>query len=115
MKYDLSKHSLIEDNGEHIATFNLCVPAGRAFQILDNLNDWKCIPDLESNIDVLDHEKRMLEEDLDQLNDKVTDLKTKISFQKNQLDEIYDVVDRDFEEYSKEEMVEIIKAICLRK
>lgn len=112
MKYDLNEHSLIEENGDPIASFNLCVPAGRAFKILDDLNNAKSCQDLERNLDVVSDDYKSLEKDNEGLEDKIIDLKTEVEALDDRLQGIITMLESEYEFKTMEEMAEEIINIC---
>ena len=112
MKYDLTKHALIEDNGDLIATFNPCIPAGRAFKILDDLNNVKNIVDLECDYDCLKKECDSFESDVEELRDKNFDLKKDVEGLDDRLQSIITMLENSSDDYSKEELIKEVIDIC---
>lgn len=114
MLYNSSLHSLTEDNGTIIALFDSSIRADRAFDLTDDINNARNCEDLEKNLDVVNKEFADLEKDNDNLHHELFDLKKKLEKANDCLDEIYDVVEKYFKDYSKEEMVGVIKVLCLK-
>lgn len=112
MKYDLTKHALMEDNGDLIATFNSCIPSGRAFKILDDLNNARTIVDLELDYDCLKKECDSFESDVEELRDKNFDLKKDIEALDDRLQSIITMLENSSEDYSKEELIKEVIDIC---
>lgn len=111
MKYDLTKHALMEDNGDLIATFNSCIPSGRAFKILDDLNNARTIVDLELDYDCLKKECDSFESDVEELRDKNFDLKKDVEALDDRLQDIIDILENQ-EFSSKEELIKEVIDIC---
>lgn len=112
MKYCLTKHALIEDNGDLIATFNSCIPAGQAFKILDDLNNARTIADLELDYDCLKKECDSFESDVEELRDKNFDLKKDVESLDDRLQSIITMLENSSEGYSKEELIKEVIDIC---
>lgn len=112
MKYDLTKHALMEDNGDLIATFNSCIPSGRAFKILDDLNNARTIVDLELDYDCLKKECDSFESDVEELRDKNFDLKKDVEALDDRLQSIITMLENSSDDYSKEELIKEVIDIC---
>jgi hypothetical protein len=72
MKYDLTKHSLIEDNGDLVATFSPDFPASKCFKMLDYLQEENDINDALREIE----ETRL---DLEEARNEIAELKRKLT------------------------------------
>lgn len=112
MKYDLTKHALIEDHGDLIASFNPCIPTGRAFKILDDLNNARTIVDLELDYNCLKKECDSFERDVEELRDKNFDLKKDVEALDDRLRGIITMLEESSDEYSKEELIKEVIDIC---
>lgn len=112
MKYCLTKHALIEDNGDLIATFNSCLSANRAFKILDDLNNAKSCQELEYNLEVINAEYKTLEKDNEDLDDKILDLKAEVEALDDRLQDIITMLEDSSDNYSKEELIKEVIDIC---
>ena len=112
MKYDLTKHALIEDNGDLVATFNSCLSADRAFKILDDLNNAKHCENLELDLDNANQEYKFLENNNDCLQEKIDDLKDNIEELDDRLQSIITMLEDSSDNYSKEELIKEVIDIC---
>ncbi len=112
MKYCLTKHALIEDNGDLIATFNSCLSADRAFKILDDLNNARTIVDLELDYDCLKKECDSFESDVEELRDKNFYLKKDVEALDDRLQGIITMLENSSNDYSKEELIKEVIDIC---
>ena len=115
MKYCLTKHAIIEDNGDLVATFNSCIPAGRAYKILDDLNNAKDVTDLEIELDGAKDDYEYLKKDEEILRNEKYDLEEKIEKLDNRLQSIITMLENDHGFNTMEEMAEEIIAICAEK
>ena len=112
MKYDLNTHSLIEDRGDLVATFNPCIPAGRAFKILDDLNNARTIVDLELDYDCLEKDYENLKREARNFEDEVDDLKEDKKKLDDRLQSIITMLEESSDDYSKEELIKAVIDIC---
>ncbi len=112
MKYCLTKHALIEDNGDLVATFNSCISAGQAFKILDDLNNARSCQELEYNLEVINAEYKTLEKDNEDLDDKILDLKAEVESLDDRLQGIITMLEDSSDDYSKEELIKEVIDIC---
>lgn len=96
MKYDLTKHALIEDNGDLIATLNSCISAGKAFEMIDyfNMGYKELLDDKEGDSDYLEGELKETEQKLEDVEDELDDEKNKVKKLNTDLDDIYRVDNR---------------------
>ena len=115
MKYCLTKHAIIEDNGDLVATFNSCIPSGQAYKLIDILNEAKSCESLEHNLDVVNKEYRSLERDIEDLEDEIDLLKANSNYFDNKLQCIITMLENDHGFKTMEEMAEEIIAICAKK
>lgn len=112
MKYDLTKHALIEDNGDLVATFNSCISAGRAFKILDDLSDAKIIKELDSELESLEKDYEDLKKETRNFEDEIDDLKEDKEKLDDRLQSIITMLEDSSDDYSKEELIKEVIDIC---
>ena len=112
MKYDLTKHALIEDNGDLIATFNSCISAGQAFKILDDLNNAKHCENLELQLDFSEESREELKKENEIAEKEIWDLEEKIEKLDDRLQSIITMLEDSSDDYSKEELIKEVIDIC---
>lgn len=112
MKYCLTKHALIEDNGDLVATLNPCISASQAYKFIDILNNAKTCETLEYNLDVITAEYKTLEKDNEDLDDKILDLKAEVESLDDRLQGIITMLEDSSDDYSKEELIKEVIDIC---
>lgn len=112
MLYDLSKHSLIEDNGNLVAVFSQKISANQAFKILDDINNAKAIEDLEIEIRGAKDDYEYLEGDCENLKKEIDDLEKDKEKLDDRLQSIIDMLEGDYKFASIDELKEEIIAIC---
>jgi predicted nuclease with TOPRIM domain len=115
MKYDLTKHAIIEDNGDLVATFNSCISAGQAFKILDDLNNAKDVLDLEIELDGAKDDLDFLKQELKDLERNFVKKETEVEKLDDRLQSIITMLESDHDFKTMEEMAEEIIAICAEK
>jgi len=112
MKYDLSKHSLIEDNGDLVAVFSQSIRADKAFEIADKIDNAKTIEELEGNIEGLTNDCEDLKKDAEFAEKDIWRLED----EKKQLDDRLQSITNMLEGYYKfasiQDLKEEIISIC---
>ena len=112
MKYDLTKHALIEDNGDLVATFNSCIPSGRAFKILDDLNEAKILEHVKDQLDFSEESREELKKENEIAEKEIWDLEEKIEKLDDRLQSIITMLEDSSDNYSKEELIKEVIDIC---
>ncbi len=112
MLYDLTKHAIIENNGDLIAIFSQSIPSNRAFEILDDLNNAKSLLETAQEAEGWKDEYENLKKDLEISEKEFWKLEEEHQKLDDRLQSIITMLEHSSDDYSKEELIKEVIDIC---